>query len=109
MAHRISETSGIIFPLPGPPPPPQPASPTELMEAGKWLRTTVPRLAHGVWKQPASRGDPIALQSRPDAERLPEQVPVRYGRVLVLRFTFSRGASTVMAIDLAAQAGARRR
>ena len=36
------------------------------------------------------------------ASRVPELVPVRYGRMLVSPFTFYRGAAAVMAHDLAA-------
>jgi uncharacterized protein (DUF2252 family) len=37
-----------------------------------------------------------------DATRLPELVPIRYGRMLVSPFTFYRGAAALMAGDLAA-------
>ncbi len=72
------------------------------MEAGKRLRDAVPRSAHGVWKVPANRADPIAQLQASDPERLPELLPVRYGRMLVSPFTFYRGAAGVMAADLAA-------
>ena len=35
---------------------------------------------------------------------MPELVPIRYGRMLVLPFTFYRGAALIMATDLAATA-----
>ena len=76
-------------------------SPDEMMEAGKLLRDTVPRSAHGVWKKPSNRADPIAQLQVSDPERLPELLPVRYGRMLVSPFTFYRGAAGVMAGDLA--------
>ena len=76
-------------------------SPDEMLEAGKRLRDTVPRNAHATWKKPASRPDPIAQLQVSDAERLPELVPLRYGRMLVSPFTFYRGAAGVMAADLA--------
>ncbi len=79
-------------------------SPTELMEAGKRLREALPRLAHKTWKKPQKRADPIAQLQASDAERLPELVPVRYGRMLVSPFTFFRGAAGVMAADLATTA-----
>ena len=79
-------------------------SPTELMEAGKRLREALPRLAHKTWKKPQKRADPIAQLQASDAERLPELVPVRYGRMLVSPFTFFRGAAAVMAADLATTA-----
>src|SRR5262249_12030881 len=36
------------------------------------------------------------------ASRVPELVPIRYGRMLVSPFTFYRGAAAIMAADLAA-------
>jgi hypothetical protein len=35
------------------------------------------------------------------ASRVPELVPIRYGRMLVSPFTFYRGAALIMAADLA--------
>jgi len=79
----------------------QAQSPDERMETGKRLRGTVPRISHGAWKQPADRADPIAQLQASDPERLPELLPVRYGRMLASPFTFYRGAAGVMAADLA--------
>jgi uncharacterized protein (DUF2252 family) len=71
------------------------------MEHGKSLRAAVPRTSQGVWKKPANRADPVAQLQASDPERLPELLPVRYGRMLVSPFTFYRGAAGVMAADLA--------
>ena len=60
------------------------------------------RAAHGTWKRPADRRDPIEILRASDAERLQELVPIRYGRMLQSPFTFYRGAAAVMAADLAA-------
>jgi uncharacterized protein (DUF2252 family) len=76
-------------------------SPDELMEAGKLLRDIVPRATHGDWKKSRQRADPIAQLQESDAERLPELLPVRYGRMLASPFAFFRGAAGVMAADLA--------
>ena len=76
-------------------------SPDEMMEFGKRLRDKVPRHAHATWRKPAGRADPIAQLQAADPERLPELVPLRYGRMLVSPFTFYRGAAGVMAADLA--------
>ncbi|MEO3472472.1 DUF2252 domain-containing protein [Roseomonas sp. CAU 1739] len=73
----------------------------ELSEAGKALRNTIPRASHAVWKRPADRPDPIALLQQSDADRLPELVPIRYGRMLQSPFAFYRGSAAVMASDLA--------
>ena len=47
------------------------------------------------------RADPVELLERQAASRVPELVPIRYGRMLVSPFTFYRGAALVMASDLA--------
>ncbi len=48
------------------------------------------------------RPDPIALLEEQAASRVPELVPIRYGRMLVSPFAFYRGAALIMAADLAA-------
>jgi uncharacterized protein (DUF2252 family) len=54
------------------------------------------------WFQPAAdRADPVAILEKQGTSRVPELVPVRYGRMLVSPFTFFRGAAAVMAADLA--------
>ena len=47
------------------------------------------------------RPDPVALLERQATTRVPELVPIRYGRMLVSPFTFFRGAALIMASDLA--------
>jgi len=49
-----------------------------------------------------NRRDPIELLEEQAASRVPELVPIRYGRMLVSPFTFYRGAALIMAADLAA-------
>jgi len=44
----------------------------------------------------------MALLDQQSATRVPELVPIRYGRMLVSPFTFYRGAALIMATDLAA-------
>jgi uncharacterized protein (DUF2252 family) len=68
---------------------------------GKTLRDTVPRQSHAGWKRPAKRRDPIAILKESNRDRLPELVPVRYGRMLRSPFTFLRGSAGLMAYDLA--------
>ena len=53
------------------------------------------------WKPAADRPDPIALLAEQAANRVPDLVPIRYGRMLVSPFTFYRGAAAVMTADLA--------
>ncbi|KYG11441.1 hypothetical protein BE21_00870 [Sorangium cellulosum] len=69
---------------------------------GKAERAEIPRAAHATWKAPPHRRDPIALLEEQATTRVPELVPIRYGRMLVSPFTFYRGAACVMASDLAA-------
>ena len=68
---------------------------------GKALRDVVPRAALGRWKRPADRGDAIAFLQASDAGRLPELVPIRWGRMLASPFAFYRGSAGLMAADLA--------
>src|SRR4051812_15429341 len=65
------------------------------------MRDRLPRSQHGVWKKPAGRTDPIGILRASDAERLPELVPIRYGRMLQSPFAFYRGSAAIMAADLA--------
>ena len=67
---------------------------------GKAARADVPRSSHGAWEPAADRPDPIALLEEQAATRLPELVPIRYGRMLATPFTFYRGAAVIMAADL---------
>jgi uncharacterized protein (DUF2252 family) len=81
-----------------------PAHPTseERAALGKELRKVVPLAQHAeVARDPASPG-PIALLEEQSETRVPELVPVRYGRMSVSPFTFYRGAARVMASDLSA-------
>jgi uncharacterized protein (DUF2252 family) len=68
---------------------------------GKAARTEVPRRVHGEWAPAADRRDPVELLEEQAASRVPELVPIRYGRMLVSPFTFYRGAAYLMAADLA--------
>jgi uncharacterized protein (DUF2252 family) len=45
--------------------------------------------------------DPVTLLEEQSVGRVPELVPVRYGRMLVSPFTFYRGAALLMSSDLA--------
>ena len=68
---------------------------------GKAERAEVPRSVHGEWLAPSGRRDPVELLEEQAASRVPELVPIRYGRMLVSPFTFYRGAAYLMAADLA--------
>jgi uncharacterized protein (DUF2252 family) len=74
---------------------------SERAAAGKAARSQVPRSAHAAWDPPADRADPIEILEAQARSRVPELVPIRYGRMAVSPFTFFRGAAAVMAADLA--------
>lgn len=61
----------------------------------------MPRSSQGAWEPPSDRPDPIALLDAENAGRLPDLVPVRWGRMLESPFAFMRGAAGLMAVDLA--------
>ena len=77
-------------------------TPAERAERGKAARSAVPRERHAVYDPPADRADPVSLLERQAATRLPDLVPVRYGRMLASPFSYFRGAALSMAADLAA-------
>jgi uncharacterized protein (DUF2252 family) len=77
-------------------------TPEERVARGKAARNEVPRSSHGSWEPAVNRPDPVALLEEQATSRVPELVPVRYGRMLVSPFTFYRGAALIMAADLAA-------
>jgi uncharacterized protein (DUF2252 family) len=69
---------------------------------GKAARAEVPRSSHATFEPAPRRKDPIKLLEGQAKTRVPELVPIRYGRMLVSPFTFYRGAALIMASDLAA-------
>ncbi len=77
------------------------AAVAERRSRGKAARSDVPRTAHGEWSAPKRRQDPVEILEEQAASRVPELVPLRYGRMLVSPFTFYRGAAGLMAADLA--------
>ena len=74
----------------------------ERIARGKAARAEVPRASHAVFEPAPTRADPVELLERQAKTRVPELVPIRYGRMLVSPFTFYRGAAMIMAHDLAA-------
>src|SRR6476620_1917833 len=73
----------------------------ERVARGKAARREVPRSSHAGFTPGAYRPDPVALLEQQAVTRVPELVPIRYGRMLVSAFTFYRGAALIMAADLA--------
>ncbi|MFF4499399.1 DUF2252 domain-containing protein [Streptomyces sp. NPDC001401] len=78
-------------------------TPVARAEVGKAARKRMPRSAHGHWIPPVDRPDPVAVLERQGRDRLPELLPIRYGRMAASPFAFLRGAAAVMAADLAAR------
>src|SRR5690242_1057710 len=76
-------------------------SPAEREAMGKEARRRVPRSSHAEVPFPGDRADPVGLLEQQALTRVPELVPVRYGRMVSSPFAFYRGAARVMAADLA--------
>ncbi len=77
------------------------ATVAERVARGKAARAEVPRESHASFTPSPDRPDPIVLLERQASTRVPELVPIRYGRMMVSPFTFYRGAALIMADDLA--------
>jgi uncharacterized protein (DUF2252 family) len=77
------------------------STPAERAAHGVSARAAVPPAAHSE-VGPGKREDPVSILQHQASSRIPELVPVRYGRMLVSPFAFFRGAAAVMAADLAA-------
>jgi uncharacterized protein (DUF2252 family) len=68
---------------------------------GKALRHAVPREVHGGWKPSKKRRDPVEILVESNKGRLPDLVPIRFGRMSQSPFAFYRGGAAIMAADLA--------
>ncbi len=74
-------------------------------ERGKAARADAPRTGHADFAPGRpTRPDPIGLLEEQAVSRVPELVPIRYGRMLASPFAFFRGAALIMASDLATTA-----
>lgn len=73
----------------------------ERLAAGEALRDALPRRCHATWAPSAKRHDPVDVLAASNRGRVPELVPIRYGRMLRSPFTFLRGSAGLMAYDLA--------
>ncbi|MFD7298840.1 DUF2252 domain-containing protein [Streptomyces sp. NPDC059897] len=72
----------------------------ERASTGRSARSRVPRSGHAAYAPAADRPDPVGILEKQSAARLPELVPIRYGRMLESPFRFFRGAAAIMASDL---------
>ena len=66
---------------------------------GRAARAEAPRASHSILESIPDR-NPVGLLDEQATSRVPELVPIRYGRMLVSPFTFYRGAAAIMAGDL---------
>jgi uncharacterized protein (DUF2252 family) len=76
-------------------------TPEERAAHGRKARELVPRSRHAEWVPPADRTDPLEILALQATTRVPDLVPIRYGRMAASPFAFFRGAAAVMAADLA--------
>ncbi|MEV7993342.1 DUF2252 domain-containing protein [Streptomyces sp. NPDC086077] len=77
-----------------------PPTVAERAAAGRRARTRASRSCHGWFEADRQRPDPVGVLEQQSATRVPELVPVRYGRMLESPFRFYRGAAAIMAMDL---------
>jgi hypothetical protein len=69
--------------------------------AGKAARENASRSSHAEWEPAKDRTDPVEVLEGQAESRVPELVPIRYGRMLASPLTFFRGTAAIMAMDLA--------
>jgi uncharacterized protein (DUF2252 family) len=77
------------------------ASPQKRLQEGRALRREVPRKSHASWTAAPHRPDPVEILIESDKGRIPQLLPIRYGRMSTSPFAFLRGAAAIMAFDLA--------
>jgi uncharacterized protein (DUF2252 family) len=77
-------------------------SPADRAAFGKTVRSLVPRQDHAALDLSTDRRDPLELLEGQARSRLPDLVPVRYGRMAASPFAYFRGAALPMASDLSA-------
>jgi uncharacterized protein (DUF2252 family) len=83
------------------------APPHELLKPDEWrgrgreARSLVGRSSHADWSPQPDRPDPVAILEEQASTRVPDLVPIRYGRMVASPFAYFRGAAAPMAWDLA--------
>lgn len=82
-------------------PPHEVLTPDEWRARGRELRNSVSRSSHAQWAPPADRPDPVTVLEEQAKARVPDLVPIRYGRMISSPFAYFRGAAAPMAWDLA--------
>ena len=68
---------------------------------GQQLRASTPLESHAIWEPAGERMEPLATLERQSAQRMPDLIPIRYGRMASSPFAYFRGGAAVMAGDLA--------
>jgi uncharacterized protein (DUF2252 family) len=76
-------------------------TPDEWRAKGTGERRMAPRSSHAQWDPPANRPDPVAILEEQAKVRVPDLIPIRYGRMAASPFAYFRGAAAPMAWDLA--------
>jgi uncharacterized protein (DUF2252 family) len=69
-------------------------------DRGRGARAIAPRSSHARWEPAVDRFDPVGVLEAQAESRVPELVPIRYGRMLASPFAFFRGGAAIMAADL---------
>src|SRR6266571_4039960 len=82
-------------------PPHEVLTPEEWRSRGRERRQAVPRPSHAQWAPPEDRPDPVAILEEQAKTRVPDLIPIRYGRMAASSFAYFRGAAAPMAWDLA--------
>ncbi|HWE69471.1 MAG TPA: DUF2252 domain-containing protein [Acidimicrobiales bacterium] len=77
------------------------ATVAERAAMGKAARKISPRTGHAAWSPDQRTADPLTLLAEQATTRVPELVPIRYGRMAASPFAYFRGAAFPMAADLA--------
>ncbi|MGW1995662.1 DUF2252 domain-containing protein [Embleya sp. NPDC001921] len=75
-------------------------TPRERAEKGRAARAHASRSSHAEFAPTRQRPDPVDVIEKQSASRVPELVPIRYGRMSESPFRFYRGAAAIMAGDL---------
>ena len=82
-------------------PPHEVLTPDEWRARGRERRSAASRSSHAQWAPPADRPDPVAVLEEQARYRVPDLIPIRYGRMAASPFAYFRGAAAPMAWDLA--------
>src|SRR3984957_4326418 len=80
-------------------------TPAERAARGKEARAEVPRESHAAFDPGPGRPRPLGLLEEQATSRVPELVPIRWGRMMASPFTYYRGAALPMASDLSRAPG----